>query len=376
MKRSSRSRRSIPCSPSSSSSSKNLKNPKKVPSKEIDPVASELRGFFSRIIKNPAPYPPHSRDSEVGICGNLTPASALNVIRKIREIFERDNSSAISGSVSPLASSSSSSSLPVKPPINFLDIGSGEGCMIVACMLYNHLNGGRVFGRCDGVEICDSVANYSRSRISSYFREKKLRELFANQWSIDILNILHCSLLSAKTNCVYAFWTGMPPAVVAHIVALCLRSNVRVLAVSLLHRLQENGLGDIFDLLDFCRDPTDNTRVKLGSSSFTFLFYDLSLISEEQSIVIQKMCDEVRGESPKTRFHFPLTDEDRTLLGDDIDYHYQLSSSPSSPSFPSSISFSLVPGIQSSSSSSFQTKTRTRTTRSSSSSLSSFNKII
>ena len=193
--------------------------------------------FIKNKISNPAPYPPPGLlGTPSGLAGNLTSRSLEKVFSKICSLH------------SPL-------------PLSFLDIGSGEGCPIVAGLLEFG------FSSCYGIEICKEVAEDSIRSITSF-----LPRDFGVPWEIKAGDIEHYTILPPHITVVYRFWTGMPCATMAHIMHLVLRSpSVQLLAVSIVRRGGADSL--VGFLKRYCYPHS--ISVKYGKSSHTFLICDL-----------------------------------------------------------------------------------------------------
>lgn len=192
--------------------------------------------FIRNKINNPAPYPPPGLlGSPSGLAGNLTSKSLEKIFSTICSLH------------SPL-------------PLSFLDIGSGEGCPIVAGLLEFG------FSSCYGVEICKEVAEDSVRSIASF-----LPPDFGVPWEIKTGDIEMYTILPPHVTVVYSFWTGMPCATMAHILHLVVRSpSVQLLAVSVVRR------GDATFLIGFLKRHCNprSISVKYGKSSHTFLICD------------------------------------------------------------------------------------------------------
>lgn len=212
--------------------------------------------FIRERINSPAPYT-YSKDDpdSPGIAGNLTAGSIEAVLQVLKNYFKEKDP---------------------RTPIHFLDIGSGEGCPCVTGLLRFN------FDSCTGIEISKPVADHSTSIIQSFLKRIKRTKEFGGRWSIlnhDIETVLK---LPDTISCVYSFWTGMPIEIMAHIVALCLKSpNIKVLAVSLVPKKDQREI--LKPLYEVCQTILpDPLPVKYGKRRHCFAFFDFEKLSESQ----------------------------------------------------------------------------------------------
>ncbi len=237
--------------------SKLTKRPKTLPT-------ATLAQFIKDKINNPAPYPPHGSSESAGLSGNLTVLSLTTVLEAIKKQFKPEQE------------------------IGFLDIGSGEGCAVVGALIAAN------FKYCFGIEICSQVARHSNWTIVTLLnrvsRERKCS--FEGRWMIKAGDIEDIASLPSTVNCIYSFWTGMPTETIAHIIALALKCNIEVLAVSYVAR------GDTRTLIDHLRvgcapegeDLVKPMTVRYGKSSHQFCIFNLLRLSEKQRDDLAELC--------------------------------------------------------------------------------------